>query len=279
LGALGAVWLVLTVRLPVVPSLLAPWAVHLALFAGFVVLVAALARHAEWRYVPLVRAIATVGMLFTLYSTLAHVAFVAIPWRGDAWLSRADTLLFFGTNPALWAERHLGGMLEFYSFIYAFFIPYLYMSIALGLVGRPAAEREEFITGFALTYAVSFLGYLFVPARGPIVQDSAHFTSALDGGFFHRTIVASIDAMGGPHGAFPSLHVGAASFACLFDLRHDSLRGFVYLPVVVLIGVSTVFVRYHYIVDLVAGLAIGVAAVLVAPRLVSANAANSRSRP
>ena len=39
-----------------------------------------------------------------------------------------------------------------------------------------------------------------------------------------------------------------------------------YLPLVLLIAVSTIFVRYHYVVDLVAGASIGIFATLIASR-------------
>ena len=172
-----------------------------------------------------------------------------------------------GHSPVLWAaERLTPTSLELFSFIYAFFIPYLYLSIFLGLVARPEREREEFITAFAFTYGASFVGYLLLPARGPIVHQAAEFAAPLEGGYFHRMVVESIDAMGGPHGAFPSLHVGASTFLCSFDLRHNTLRGLLYLPLVLLIAVSTIFVRYHYVVDLVAGASIGILATLVASR-------------
>jgi membrane-associated phospholipid phosphatase len=50
--------------------------------------------------------------------------------------------------------------------------------------------------------------------------------------------------------------VGAAAYACLFDLRYNRLRGATYLPLVVLIAMATVVLRYHYVIDWIAGLSI-----------------------
>ena len=51
-----------------------------------------------------------------------------------------------------------------------------------------------------------------------------------------------------------SLHVGAPVLALTFDLRYgDRLRGLVYVPLVLLIALATLVLRYHYVVDLVAG--------------------------
>lgn len=231
--------------------------VHLLMLIGYAALTVTMIRNRDAGWVPWARALVVIHVMFGLYSTLGRVVFVAIPWNADPWLDVVDNWLFGGVSPALWAQRWLSyGSVEFFSFCYGIFIPYLYLSILTGLVGRPDHERRRFVSGFAILYSISFLGYLYLPAKGPIVQNSAEFTTALSGGFWHGIVLRSIEAAGGPHGAFPSLHVGAASYACIFDLRYNRLRGATYLPLVVLIAIATVLLRYHYVIDWVVGLCI-----------------------
>jgi hypothetical protein len=231
--------------------------VHLMMLAGYAMLAVLMVVHKDRAWVPLIRSCAVVAVMFGLYSTLGQSVFIAIPWNGDPVLDAMDTWLFGGVKPVLWAEQFITfRSLEFFSFCYGFFVPYLYLSILTGLFGRPEPERTRFLTGFAILYAISFLGYLFVPARGPVVHNAGDFMSVLSGGTFHGIVLHAIDASGGPHGAFPSLHVGAAAYACLFDLRYNRLRGLTYLPLVVLIAMATVFLRYHYVIDWITGLMI-----------------------
>ena len=83
--------------------------------------------------------------------------------------------------------------------------------------------------------------YLFVPARGPVVAMTDVISEPLQGGFFLAVVMQAVEAVGGPHGAFPSLHVGVSCLITLFDLRHGNpLRGLIYVPLVVLICVATV---------------------------------------
>lgn len=246
-----------TIRLPAVPETRPSWLLHLGLFLTFAVAVAAMASRPRADWVAWCRAIATIAVLLFLYSSLAAPVFAIIPWRADALFATADRALFGGHSPALWASAHIGRSgLEFWSLIYGFFVPFLYVSIFLGCVGRRAPEREEFLTGFSVTYAIAYLGYLFLPSTGPI----EFFPSVAPppGGPLHRMILSSVSATGGNHGAFPSLHVGASAYLCLFDWSHNLLRGMTYAPVVVLIGFSTLFLQYHYVVDLLAGLAIAI---------------------
>jgi membrane-associated phospholipid phosphatase len=243
---------------------------HAVLLAAFVALSIWLYRNPRARWAPMVRGLAVIATMFTLYSTLGHVAFEAIPWLADPALNAADRALFFGHSPALLFANPAARTVEFLSFFYGAFIPYLYISILLGLVGRPAAERDEFITAFALLYALSFLGYLFLPARGPIVELAGQLGAPLQGSTFHGIVVGAIDRLGGPHGAFPSLHVAATFWVVWFDLRHHNvLRGLIYIPLLTLIAVATVVLRYHWVVDLLAGVLLALLAGWLAPRLLA----------
>jgi membrane-associated phospholipid phosphatase len=209
----------------------------------------------------MLRAIMTIGVVFALYSSLGRLGLAAMPYRFDAALSRVDTWLF-GFDPSLEIQPlQTPSAVAFFSFAYAAFIPYIYLSLGLGCLGRPPLERDQFLTGWVFTYAISYLGYLFLPAQGPVVFQAGQFTTALDGGVLHELVVNGIDSLGGPKGAFPSLHVGASVYLCLFDLRTNRLRGLTYLPIVILIYVATVFLRYHYVVDLIAGTVIAICCV------------------
>ena len=228
-------------------------AIHLFLLAAFGAASWAFARWRESRAVGYLRPTATVTVVFTLYGTLGALGFAAMPYCADGFLSQADQWLF-GFDPSLALQPFQSpGWVEFYSFVYAAFIPYVYLSLLLNCLGRDSRERNVFLTGWVLTYAISFIGYMFVPAHGPVVYQAADYDAVLAGSTFYRVVVAGVDASGGPHGAFPSLHIGCAVYLCLFDLKSNRLRGLTYLPIVLLIYVSTVFLRYHYVVDLIAG--------------------------
>ena len=66
-------------------------------------------------------------------------------------------------------------------------------------------------------------------------------------------VLDGVESSGGLQGAFPSLHVGGSVYLCLYDLRVNRLRGLTFLPLVLLIYVATIFLRYHYVIDLLAG--------------------------
>ena len=229
---------------------------HVTLLAGFVAVAFFLVRHERANSVQWLRPLVTVAVIFTLYTSLGKLGVAAMPYLTDATLSRIDTWLF-GVDPSLWVQRYQApGLVEFFSIFYGAFIPYINLSLALNCLGRPPVERDQFLTGWVFTYAISYLGYLFVPAQGPIVFHAGDYDVSLAGNFFYRLVVEGVERSGGLQGAFPSLHVGGSVYLCLYDLRVNRLRGLTFVPLVLLIYAATIFLRYHYVIDLIAGTAI-----------------------
>jgi PAP2 superfamily len=251
--------LVAAVRLPFAAEPLTGLLIlHALLLAGFLLSVAGMIVWERSPWVQLVRPAVTVTVIFTLYSSLGQLGVAAMPYRADAALSALDTRLF-GVNPTLALEAYLTpGRVEFFSFVYAAFIPYINVTIVLNCLGRPPLERDQFLTGWVLTYCLSFLGYLFLPARGPVVFYAGDYQVPLAGGYFLDLVRQGVEATGGLQGAFPSLHVGGSLYLCLFELKTNRLRGLIYLPLVLLIYGATLVLRYHYVVDLIAGTVIAV---------------------
>jgi hypothetical protein len=229
--------------------------VQIGLLIGFGLVAVLLGRRELSPWVQFFRPAVTVAVIFTLYTTLGKLGVAAMPYLADAWLSTADNWLL-GFDPSLGMQRYqTRGWVEFFSFVYGAFIPYINLSLALGCLGRPPLERDQFLTGWVFTYASSYLGYLFLPGHGPVIYQAADYSVDLGavGGFFHGVVVRANENTGGLQGVFPSLHVGGSVYLCLFDLRTNQLRGLTYLPMVLLIYVATIFLRYHYVVDLIAG--------------------------
>jgi hypothetical protein len=229
-----------------------------------------LVRYDRSSWVQLARPALTVAVIFTCYTTLGWLGVEAFSFRADAALAAIDRWLF-GVDPSLALEPYLTpGRVEFFSFAYGAFIPYINITIALNCLGRPPLERDQFLTGWVFLYSISYLGYLFVPAHGPVVFQAEQYRVALEGGFFYDFVLRGVEASGGLQGVFPSLHVGGSLYLCLFELRHNRLRGLIYLPLVLAIYAATLVLRYHYVVDLIAGTALVLICLRLGRRTVNA---------
>ena len=102
-------------------------------------------------------------------------------------------------------------------------------------------------------FAVGFAGYLLVPALGPARAYPELFRGPLPGGNVARMISELVAAGSSGYDVFPSLHV----FITCILLDHDwrKVRSRFWMLVIPSLGLlmSTVYLRYHYGVDVLAG--------------------------
>jgi membrane-associated phospholipid phosphatase len=132
--------------------------------------------------------------------------------------------------------------------------------------GRHDALRA-LVFRLALTYLACFAVYIVYPVYGPRLT-LPPYTGPLAHGFFYRLVHASLQAGDSPGCAFPSSHVaGALTIAYAAWRRVPRWAGWLLWLEALGICVSTVYTQNHYPIDVVAGLAWGLALqVVVAPR-------------
>src|SRR5207248_11595884 len=81
----------------------------------------------QWWAVAYLRPAVTVTVVFTCYTTLGQLGVAAMPYRCDAALSALDNRLL-GFDPSLAVQPYqTPGRVEFFSFVYGAFIPYIYL--------------------------------------------------------------------------------------------------------------------------------------------------------
>lgn len=106
------------------------------------------------------------------------------------------------------------------------------------------------IVGLFTLYGLAFMGYTVLPAGGPHIYLT--FKTPLQGPWLLDWTIKTVNAASNGLDVFPSVHVAAALYLLLFDWRHWRGRfWWVLLPCVVL-WFSTMYLRFHYLVDLLA---------------------------
>jgi membrane-associated phospholipid phosphatase len=177
----------------------------------------------------------------------------------DADLFRLDCWLT-GTTPSLVLQPLVRPALtDALSLGYGLFIPYFATSLIWYFLGDlPVARR--FFAGLIGLYSIGFLGYLLVPASGPYLAFARLYSVPLTGGWLTQANAGFVDIGGNKVDVFPSLHCAASAFVLAFDYRHSRARFWLFLVPVVGLWFSTVYLRYHYLVDLVAGFALAAVA-------------------
>jgi hypothetical protein len=172
--------------------------------------------------------------------------------RYDNVLFSIDTGLFGGTASS-WAERFVSPALtELLSLCYLFFWPLLGFSCVRYFFWQKQ-RRPAFYEGLFTVYGIGFLGYLLVPAAGPYLAFSDLFSVPLDGGVITQINRAVVLAGSSRVDVFPSLHCAVSAYILGFCYCH-SRREFWWLLLPVMgLWASTVYLRYHYLVDVTSG--------------------------
>jgi membrane-associated phospholipid phosphatase len=176
-----------------------------------------------------------------------------------------------GVSPTQWAERFITpARTEWMQFFYANFV-WLAPSVSVALLAQKRwadfrAATLAVLTCFFLGYAL----YVIFPAAPPRLALAREYTKNLSGypQFFSRLNADAFSLLPvDSRAAFPSLHtaVSVVMLACAW--RHLRTWFWIALPLAVGLWVSTIYLRHHYVVDLLAGFALAPLAFLAAPRL------------
>jgi hypothetical protein len=215
-----------------------------------------------------------VGTIAADYAILRDLLPVLRVDTVDGALMRLDVTLF-GVEPTLWLERfNTRGVVEYFSF---FYLSYFWIAIGMAVITygflRPSRATTEFTIGTALVYCVGQIGYVAVPGYGPIHALANQFHAPLDGGFFWGAVSATVSTAGAGKDVFPSLHTAVPLWFALHGLRRACEDARWRLPAAALaffslnIIASTLVLRWHYGVDILAGVALAAATALAAPAL------------
>lgn len=231
-----------------------------ALMAGGVLLVAAAARREE-RLPPLTQFVLNfypMAFVPILYESLGPLITAARSEGRDEMLIAADRALF-GTDPTVWLERFVHPVLT--DFFYIAYISYYFIAIALGVVFwmRDRAAARRFIFTLTLAYVLSYASYFAVPALGPRVALASHHSVPLHTTAVSRAISATLDELEHTKfDVFPSGHTMIAVIVLIVAYQRARDAFWWLLPVAICLVISTVYCRFHYVVDLIAGILLAI---------------------
>lgn len=232
---------------------------------------------------PLLYRTAVLAGVLGPYFVLRDLLPVVSPYSLDHGLYALDVALF-GGEPAVWMQRFVTpATTEWFSF---FYLSYFWMLACFTLPITFGVDHEatiaEFATGMILVYCIGQTLYLVVPGFGPHAAFPEIFAAPLPSGRWHDTLMRTVTAAGAQKDIFPSLHTAGPLFLTLFAFRHRRQPIFrIAWPITAFVTanivVATLLLRWHYAIDVVAGVALGVVAFVGGIRLPAAEAARRRA--
>jgi len=225
---------------------------------------ALLARHSTGPRT-LVRDWLPVIAVLACYMLLQPIIEVSVPWRLDARLAAIDARYFSGLLDA-WRGA-FGRPDAFTDAVYVAYLSYYFLPIVAAAVAwrRDPQTFEHTVFAVLLSFYLTYLGYLLMPASGPRLDpaDEARLVGAGAISEAARLFLRTAEAT--TLDAFPSGHttvaVVSAAVGSALCRPAGALALWAWAAAIVF---ATVYIRVHYVVDIAVGLALAGIVIVIA---------------
>ncbi|HZR21736.1 MAG TPA: phosphatase PAP2 family protein [Verrucomicrobiae bacterium] len=189
----------------------------------------------------------------------------------DPTIIRWDQALF-GFQPSLVFMERFPYLVVSEIFYASYFSYYLMIGgVGIALYLRNRAAFVHYVSVVSFVFYLCYLIYIFVPVIGPPIffrkiygytlppelqqLAPAGYPATVTSGFFYRIMKWIYEVFEAPGAAIPSSHVAVALCTVFFSFRYLRRIRWLHLVVAVLLCLSTIYCRYHYACDVLAGIA------------------------
>lgn len=237
------------------------------LLALFISLTAKFSTKSKWQYTYLLRNILIAVSVFVIYSQIFEIIDILNPHIIDDTLIKLD-LIMIGSNISDIASSFTYPLItEALQIAYFLFFPAMIFQGIILYKNHTHNDFDLFIRNIIFAFYLSYIGYILFPAIGPrfMVGDFATLYDSLPGLYLTDYIRHIIDSGGGI--SDPSLAISQVNKDCMpsghtmmsivniwfayrFNIKYKNLIG----VITFLIIFSTLYLQYHYLVDVIAGI-------------------------
>ena len=190
--------------------------------------------------------------VLVIFDSLEWLVHYVNPEDIDPILIRLDYLIF-NNHPTVILERIMSPLLT--DMLQIAYSTYYFIPISFGISLLLNNQKKEFNRSLFLIifcFYLSYLGYILMPALGP--RFTINHDTELQGLFITEPIQRLLNRLEGiKRDAFPSGHTAVALTVLYLSYRFKRRFFWISLPVVSALIFSTVYCRYHYVVDIIAG--------------------------
>lgn len=200
--------------------------------------------------------LSTVLIFVILYESISGLLPIfAGEYRFDSYIDGLDKQIF-GISPTVWMQAFIHPVLTEFLYI-LYFIYFILPVLLVFLLYRKKAFKHVEISLFTLfiNYYGAYISYFIFPVEGPRYFLAGEHTKNLDGlilssplrDFINFCEPSTLDC-------FPSLHASILVVITLLAKKYykSLLKPFFYLSIIIIF--SLVYLRYHYILDILTGI-------------------------
>jgi membrane-associated phospholipid phosphatase len=204
--------------------------------------------------------------IFFIYQEMGRVIHMITPMWFDGQINALEKHLL-RCYPTVWLQSFIRPWLT--EIMMALYLSFSVLIPTIGVVSFKRGKSdglERYLTEMAMAIFLCFLFYVLIPVAGPSRCSDLKYTVELQGYIFtdlSNYIKNNVHLNGG---AFPSAHCGASTIMLVSIYRHCRSLRHMFTVLIILIFVSTVYGRFHYITDVVAGVCVAVLVLWFSPK-------------
>jgi len=228
--------------------------IHIRLFAvTFICFSAYLSNKKGWHTLDGIRQLMPFLLLGYWYSETYYLSNLFVTNK-DPFFFNLEQWLFHG-QPSL-AFSRIFPMRWFSEIMFFGYFSYymLLLGVPLWIWIRKPGEYDKLVFVLLCSFFLYYLIYDFLPVGGPQFFFRGKDALVPEGYLFYH-LVRMLQGMGEmPTAAFPSSHVGITCILLMFTVNRDRKLFFIILPIALILMCSTVYIKAHYLIDVLGGL-------------------------
>ena len=198
-----------------------------------------------------------IACVLIIFDSLGQLVHYINPTDIDPLLIRMDYMIFHG-HPTVMLEKIASPLLT--DMLQLAYTSYYFIPISFGIIlfrNNLTRDFDRSVFLILLCFYLSYLGYILFPALGPRFYLNNLQTAELQGLLISEPIQSILNRLEGiKRDAFPSGHTAITVLVLCLAYRYKRDFFWIALPIVSALIFATVYCRYHYVVDVIAGLAL-----------------------
>ncbi|MFM8568766.1 MAG: phosphatase PAP2 family protein [Candidatus Kapaibacterium sp.] len=201
---------------------------------------------------------AAVTLLFSyLFGAVHSLQHIVVPGWMDAQVLAFETA-FTGRDATLYFQDHMSPTVtEVMMFAYISYVPLLPLISLICFWSADHRAAQDYLFSLSYSYILCYIGFMLYPVASPLYHQRELYSIPFEGGvftWFGEWMRHNVHFAGG---SLPSPHCAASTVMLGMMWRYNRRLFRPLFPLVILIYVSTVYGRYHYVSDGVAGIVAG----------------------
>jgi membrane-associated phospholipid phosphatase len=190
------------------------------------------------------------------------------------WIFANIDFRIFGYQPAIQFPRYFQQyriINELFFFSYFFYYGLVATGVWILFIRKRYQEAIRTLFIISVSFFIMYVWFIFFPVKGPkyyFAELNRMWYTNFRGFLFTKVMKGLFNNTNLGGATFPSSHVALALIAFILNWRYNRYLVPVYLPLTILLFISTIYLYAHYFIDIPAGIVTGILLYRLVPLLI-----------